>query len=402
MKASDYILRKALVAAGIPSKDWATIHAGLRNRAFFMSRVMEQRILYAARQGVADVLDGKKDRSEVRRDLRKLISLEDRPDDEQRGTIQDIFTKRRLDVMIDTNVRQAKGYAEHIRATSRGALMAFPAYELFRERQSKQPRDWNARWAKAANEVGWEGVARNGKKIALKTSPIWTKLSAFGNPFPPFDWGSGMGIEDVERSVCIELGLVGDGIPEQEPPKLDLNGHLQADIPDTRRDSLCGKTLTRIFGDQISIDNSKVRWQGNLIQDVLAGRVPKARLGKASEATLEMLSKALPKEDVEVFKGMNPSFNANTFNEHAIKHFADNEKRASNIPLTASDYELIPTIWRSPDRVVKVKDHHAVLEFNMLDGSYLQLAMNTMRGFASFYKTKIPLGATPGNAPFIP
>ena len=38
----------------------------------------------------------------------------------------------------------------------------------------------------------------------------------------------------------------------------------------------------------------------------------------------------------------------------------------------------------------------------MLDGSYLQLAMNTMRGFASFYKTKIPLGATPGNAPFIP
>lgn len=37
-----------------------------------------------------------------------------------------------------------------------------------------------------------------------------------------------------------------------------------------------------------------------------------------------------------------------------------------------------------------------------LDGGYLQLSVNAMRGFTSFYKTKLPLGATPGNAPVIP
>lgn len=29
-------------------------------------------------------------------------------------------------------------------------------------------------------------------------------------------------------------------------------------------------------------------------------------------------------------------------------------------------------------------------------------SVNAMRGFTSFYKTKLPLGATPGNAPVIP
>ena len=376
MKASDYILRKALVAADIPSKDWAKVHAGLRDRAFFMSRVMEQRILYASRQGVADVLDGKKDRSEVRRDLRKLISLEDRPDDERRGTIQDIFTKRRLDVMIDTNVRQAKGYAEHIRATSRGALMAFPAYELIRERQSKQPRDWDARWAKAANEVGWEGVARNGKKIALKTSPIWTKLSAFGNPFPPFDWGSGMGIEDVERSVCIKLGLVGDGIPEQEPPTLGFNGSLQAEVEFTSNET--SEKWRSDFGDQLKIEKgtSILKWREEVFRENFDKGHFSLKLGVPQPTLIEKMKAARGLSDIAdaiqdkqlLMTDSNWLDAKRGDGSNHRSHFGFEPEHPENIKLEKHDVELIPSIWRKPDQVRKLQKDIFELRIEALDG----------------------------------
>lgn len=366
MKPSDIILRKALVAANIPSKDWSMIHASLRNRAFFMSRVTEQKLLSAARQGVASILDGAKDKSELRRDLRKMISDGMRPTDPKlRGTIQDIFTKQRLDTMIDTNVRQAKGYANHLQATKPGALKAFPGYELIRIRQSRQPRDWQTRWNKAAREVGFEGVARNGQMIALKTSPIWVKLSVFGNPFPPFDWGSGMGLDDVERERCKALGLVGKGIPEQEPPKLDLNGHLEAEIPDTRRDSLCGQTLERLFGDQIRIENGKVKWQGNIIQDVIAGKAKKVYLG-------------------EGYDGSKLSLSHQFFIEHGGKHLDPNEPYAH---LTPQEFELLPTLWRKPDRIVQTRDpNRTQLELDTLDGGFILAIVDKRNGLKSIQK----------------
>jgi len=115
------------------------------------------------------------------------------------------------------------------------------------------------------------------------------------------------------------------------------------------------------------------------------------------------MADVMPEEDVAAFASMVPTFNRNVFEEHAKKHVGDNEKRLSdNIPLLPGDFDLMPTVWRSPDRFIKVKDHHAVLELESVDGGFLQLAVNTMRGFASYYKTKKPLGAASGNAPGIP
>lgn len=371
MKPSDIILRKALVAANIPSKDWSTIHASLRNRAFFMSRVTEQKLLYAARQGVASILDGAKDKSELRRDLRKMISDGMRPTDPKlRGTIQDIFTKQRLDTMIDTNVRQAKGYANHLQATKPGALKAFPGYELIRVRQSRQPRDWQTRWNKAAREVGFEGVARNGAMIALKTSPIWVKLSVFGNPFPPFDWGSGMGLDDVERERCKALGLVGEGIPEQEPPKLDLNGNLQVEVPMIREDSLCAKILKDKFEDEIDFRGNTAHFRSELIRDMLHGKVKKISLGVG-------------------FNGEKTSFSHTLFKDHASKHFGENENHGNNIPMTEGDYELLPTLWRDPDRVKKSKGND-MLELDLLDGSVLTMLFKEGHGPLTLYKSKPP------------
>lgn len=369
MKPADFILRKALVAAGIPSNEWATVQAGLRNRAFFMSRVTNARILHEARQGVRDLLDEGKSASEIRRDLRRAISLSDRPaDGADRGTIKDIFTRRRLDTMIEQNVRQAKGYADHLRATTGGALLAFPGYELVRVRQSKEPRDWAARWVRAAREVGYAGVnRRSAAMVALKTSPIWVRLSAFGNPFPPFDWGSGMGLDDVERERCEALGLVGEGVPEQRPPKLDLNGHLEAAVP-FRDDSAEAGRLRGLFGDQVEFRGNAVRWRGELIRDVIAGREKKVSLGVG-------------------YDGERTSLSHRFFADHASKHFGANETHGLDAPMSEGDYELLPSLWRSPDRVERDERRKTDrLELDMLDGSVLTMFVRRGHGPVTVYK----------------
>lgn len=56
MTPADVVLRKALVASGIPSAQWESIRAGLRQRAFFSARIESMRMLSSARQTVSDLL----------------------------------------------------------------------------------------------------------------------------------------------------------------------------------------------------------------------------------------------------------------------------------------------------------------------------------------------------------
>ena len=404
MTAADLILKKALVGSQIGSEQWSYIHAGLRDRAFILSRIEDTRIQSEMRRLTSEVTRMNLDPSEFRREIRKrLQELGYAPKEGDAGTIKDLYSKRRLDVIWRQNRDQARGYIQFKQFTTPTALEEFPANRLVRVQRRKQPRDWDAKWREGAERVGWKGVYRGPDKVALKTSPIWVAINRFGHYYPPFDFGSGMGVENVSIDECIRMKFIKPDDPPQKVPDVGFNDGYECEVPELRNDSLCGQILKRDFGDQIVIENSKVKWQGNLIQDVREGRLQKAKLGIAQEEMLEKMKGVIPEGDIAIYRTMNPSFNRNVFQDHAIKHYGKNEKRlATNIPLDPGDYELMPTVWRSPTKVYPVKDHHAVLELEMLNGSYLQLAINTIRGFASFYKTKMPLGATPGNAPFVP
>lgn len=373
MSPADKILQKALVGSGLDTKGWSTVQAGLRDRAFFSSQVTEAKILHALRQNVAELVGGGKSTSEVRRDLRAYLYSIGYDAGDRRGTIKDLTTKARLDVMMKTNADQAKGYASHLRATTTGAILAFPAYELVRVERRKMPRDWGARWAAAAQKVGWEGVARSGAMIALKTSPIWAALSRFGNPFPPFDFNSGMGVRDVKKSVCREIGLLGPNEQPEIPDVPDFNGNLAEQVP-MRNDDPEAIRLKEIFGDQIRFDGNTVHWQGELIQDVLSGKVKKTTLGIG-------------------YNGKKLSLSHNFFKEHLAKHVGENETRKDNIPLARGDYDLIPSMWRNPDRVTKGHSGRDVLELDTIDGGTLRLAVDPDSGIRSFYKMKNPKGA---------
>ena len=372
MTAAELILKKALVASNLDSKEWNTIQAALRNRAFFSSCVAEANILQAMRHRAAEYAARGVDISEARKQMRAdLERMHYAPKEGDEGTIKDLFSEARLNVILKHNLDQARGMIQRASGMTPGAFAAFPALEFKRIHHRKNKRTtWAERWRKAG------GKLYGGKMIALKTDPVWIKISVFGNPFPPFDWGSGMGVIDVDRKTAIEIGLVTDEKLREETAALrnqrseasKFNDNLQATVPNLRRDSLCGQILLRNFGDQVAIENSVVSWQGNLIQDVISGKRKKAQLGVG-------------------YNGRPLPISHNFFKEHLSKHYGKNETHPNSIPLRDSDYELIPAMWHKPDKVSKSGDRDH-LEFETLDGYILHLFVSAIKGIRSFYKTK--------------
>ena len=404
MSPADRILQKALVASGnlklgdkeklVDTRGWSTVQAGLRDRAFFSSQVTQTKILYAMRKNVSDLVSGGKSPSEVRRDLRAYLDSIGYDAGENRGTIKDLMTKSRLDVMMKTNADQAKGYASHLRATTTGAILAFPAYELVRVERRKMPRDWSSRWTDAARKVGWKGVVRNGAMIALKTSPIWAALSRFGNPFPPFDFNSGMGVRDVKKSVCREIGLLGEHEQPEIPDVPDFNGNLAERVP-FDKGSREFANLKAKFGDQIQFNEEKreVQWRSDLFADMFDhGKKFTIKLGQPTNALIDKLPSSVP---ADAIRGKHLTINERWLDkkrqdkttDHRI-HFEVMPDHPEDIPLKKGDVDMLPSLWRNPDRVFE--DHGSiVMEVDAVDGGMFRAIVKPGNSpkLKTFYRT---------------
>lgn len=162
-----------------------------------------------------------------------------------------------LKVLRTFRERQATaGKARFESGNDPAVLDAFPAQELVRVEPREKPRDWDARWQEAGDAVGWEGASQ-ARMVALKSSPIWVELSEFGLPYPPFDYGSGMGVRDVERAVAVELGLMADDEEAQAADAPDETRGSLKGLDETERDWLLAQFRERL-GDSVSIDGDEV------------------------------------------------------------------------------------------------------------------------------------------------
>ncbi len=135
------------------------------------------------------------------------------------GSVTDLSSSRRIGLVIDTNVKQARSMAQLASSENPVFLMANPAWRLTRTGARKKPRgDWRKRWEAAGNAVGWQGAARR-QLVALKTSPIWRAIGdgaggftdTLSSAFPPFAFGSGMAWANVGRRewkrICEAEGI---------------------------------------------------------------------------------------------------------------------------------------------------------------------------------------------------
>ena len=141
------------------------------------------------------------------------------------GTIKDLSSDARLNLIIQMQTDSAWGFGKFMRDQDPAALDAAPAQELFRLESRSEPRNWPLRWMNAGGQF-YDG----GRMIALKNDPIWEEISAFGQPYPPFDYGSGMWVRDILRPEAVRLGLIEPDEIVEARDIPGLNKGLQASV----------------------------------------------------------------------------------------------------------------------------------------------------------------------------
>lgn len=285
-------------ASSMSSAEWARVEPALREKCFFSARVNDAEVVGKMRELIGKALDSsKRGGNEAYVSQEKFISemknyLRGRGYATGGTALTDITSRRRLGLIYQMNVEEAREYAKYVRGQDADALDMYPAQEFLRVESRRVPRtDWQTRWRAAGGKI------YGGRMIALKSDPVWTNLSRFGRPYPPFDFGSGMGVEDIDRDEAIELKLLPDDEPADEIPDLDpaIEVEVSLDrIPEDLREQIIKETPNaEIKGDKLvmrdkaplptwkdkGMESAKI-WKPTLSEKKVDENISKVRLDK--------------------------------------------------------------------------------------------------------------------------
>lgn len=270
----EYLRRRRVAPSAATSAEWQRFPTAIREASFFSATVTSAQLLGGMQQDLDDLLSHVREqtaRGEAVLDRRTLVSrwraaaqaegLEPPEGDRRRGTIEDITSIPRLNLIYTIQTQRAEGYASYLGDMEPGALDEFPAQELIRLEDRRIRRHWHERWRAAGGQI-YPGAGLDGKQgrlIALKGDSVWAGISRFGTPWPPYDFGSGVGVADVSREVAESLGLIAPGQTPSATPE-DFTADMEAGasgIPEDLR-----RELGRLLGDLVRFDGDRVRWQG--------------------------------------------------------------------------------------------------------------------------------------------
>lgn len=264
--AIDSISARTPIGSVLRSADWAKLPIGLRESSQFSAgvesmRVMQRiqdRVLQMVKMERSKLAGGKEgaffDRAKFIAELRRIAIEEGLTpaDPADRDTLKDITSEGRLGLIFDIQTQRASEFARWKVEQDADVLDAYPCQELIRVEHRETPRPWRARW------VALGGRLFNDRMIARKDDPIWRQLSRFGTPWPPFDFHSGMGLDDIGRDEAEALGVIApaDVIPPQDGAFTD---ELKASVRGVNP-KLLG-ALKTIFDDQVEISGDTVAWK---------------------------------------------------------------------------------------------------------------------------------------------
>lgn len=222
--AIEKVRKSGRLRVDLSSDDIDRIGKGIRQRAIFSARVSSASVLDGIKDVTERVLRGEVSPVAARERLRAVVQRTGYTAPEgKEGTIQDLASDQRLDLIVRTNRDMARGYGRFVSAQR--TLDEYPFWELYREHPRREPRDWATRWGEAG------GRWIDGRPMAPVNSGIWTRISRFGIPYPPFDFNSGMGVRRVRRSRVAGKAR----IPRQTPRDALKLDRLRAEIPEDPR-----------------------------------------------------------------------------------------------------------------------------------------------------------------------
>ena len=232
---------RAILPTGMDSEMLHALPRAIRERAVFSAGVQNTDFLQRAKEAIDAISTGTSDRATQRTALRELAEKFD---------LTALQKDSRLNLILDTQTKMSRGYGSWLEGNNPSVLGLWPAQEFYRAEERKEPRDWPSRWEDAGGEF-FEGDSDypEGRMIALKDDSIWEDISAFGLPYAPFDYNSGMDLRDVSREEAIDLGLIDEDDEEPESEELGLNHGLQASIGGIAGNFGLGMVLGEFLGE---------------------------------------------------------------------------------------------------------------------------------------------------------
>lgn len=245
---------KTLLPTTLSSVSLARVDADIRERALFSAKVTNARFLQAIKKSVSQILGEGKSFQEAKSEIQK-VAKSIGYDPANPGSIEDIGSDARINLIISTQVAMAQGYGHWMQHQSDVARRMWPAFEFYRAEDRKEPRNWPERWAEQGGQF-FDGASdyAEGRMVALKNDPIWENISAFGNPYPPFDYNSGMGIRPIDRKEAEALGLIGAGeTVESSDRGFNASGKVRADISSLDDDFM--NELEESVGDDFRVED---------------------------------------------------------------------------------------------------------------------------------------------------
>jgi hypothetical protein len=231
--------RRVLPSALSSAEQRVAFSAAVRSRAVFSARTTSLAYLDIQRRALEDLLRGEvetvdKDgqpwtqsigQAETRLRLKQaLAALHYDPEaghfgtaadaeipPAERGSLQDLSSDRRLDLIIDVQRQRWQSAGQLERGMVPAVLAAFPAWELTGSSAMEPRQNWPARWMAAGGVLYGPGENR---MIAAKTSRVWQRLGdledfadGIDGGLPPFAFGSKRGWLAVSRAECVAMGV---------------------------------------------------------------------------------------------------------------------------------------------------------------------------------------------------
>jgi hypothetical protein len=194
---------RSVLQTTLSSADLETIQPQILEHATFTARGTSARYAQEIHDVATELANGTIDQATARLRLKETLDeIGYVPEFGEAGTIKDFRSDLRTNLVLEMNEGMAQGYGQWLQGQDSAILDQWPAQELYRAMEAQQPRDWKARWTAAGGQIF------AGRMIALKNEEIWERISRFGTPYPPFDYGSKMDVRDIDRDTAIELGLI--------------------------------------------------------------------------------------------------------------------------------------------------------------------------------------------------
>lgn len=215
---------KRIDARGLTTAQRAAIDAKVSDACFFSSKVSDAKLLEKMRSYIVDAAEGKRfhNRNDFIRTMKEAMGAGPDASQDSHGSLTDITSSRRLGLIYDFQRERMDAEVFLAQGDDPDHRFVYPAFELVRKESRRVPRDWKARWEEAG------GTLYDGRMVALRDDPIWTKISRFGSPVPPFDFNSGMGLEEVDIEEAASLGLEVPSEPDYDEPEDEESGEERA------------------------------------------------------------------------------------------------------------------------------------------------------------------------------